>query len=225
MVRQLWPLLAGGLGIGIGILLWSAPGGPTILRFLPPVGVALLTVLCFRDWVRQDRIGFISVIGPAFVVAVASTLAPPPWWSLTGAIPILFLALFIFDSPARPWWWQHILRRPLPTAAQTSEYRLGVAWKAWIAEFRGQGPSSEKVIAAGHKSLDRLREIELPDPDWSGLRDAYVDLAARRMAIAQDGMSPEDQRAFQEEFLALETRRRDLRLRGTQTPSGPGESE
>lgn len=212
-IRQWWPIPAFALGTGIGILIWNAPAGPAILQLLPPVGVALLAVLGLRDWFRQDRIGFVSVIGPAFVVALASRFAPPPWWSLTGAIPIVFLALFIFDSPARPWWWQHVLRRPLPNPAQVSDYRLGMALKAWSDELRGEHSPSEKRIAAAETALRRIRDVELPDADWAVLRDAYVDAGERRTMAARDGMDADMEARLQREFTILDGRRQEMRRR------------
>jgi hypothetical protein len=215
-IRQLWPLLAAGLGVGIGFLLWRAPGGPTILRFLPPVGVALLTVLCFRDWFRQDRIGFISVIGPAFLVAVASTLSAPPWWSLTGAIPILFLALFIFDSPARPWWWQHILRRPLPTIGQRFDYHVGVELRAWMKAVR-RADGAEVIgaarVASARAALARLHDLVPPDDVWAAIRDEYVDVGERWVLVASGDLPAEEATQLQAQLDDLKERRRELRER------------
>lgn len=212
-LRRYWWVLAAALGMGIGILIWRAPAGPAIMRFLPAAGVVLLAVLCFRDWFRLDRIAFVSVIGPALVVALAAIFAVPPWWSLAGAIPPVFLALFIFDTPVRVWWWQHVLRRRLPTDAQTSDYRLGVALKAWSDELKGPGAPSGRRIAAAETALRRMREVDLPDVVWAGLRDAYADVCERRTAAAREGMSAEVEERLQREFTALDTRSRELRVR------------
>ena len=207
-------MLAAILAITIGFLAWSTPAGSMIVRFLPPVGVGLLAVLCFREWFRQDRVAFFSVIGPAFVVALASTLAPPPWLSLTGAIPPLFLALFIFDVPGfRLWWWQHVLRRPAPTSAQTASYRLHVALKDWSDSLRSADGPIERQLEAAEHSIQKLREIDLPDPDWSALRDDLVDATEHWTALARTGGDAEEWRPVQETFATLHERLRELRER------------
>jgi hypothetical protein len=210
-IRRFWPVLAAALGIGIGILIWRAPGGPTIMRFLPVVGVGVLAVLCFRDWFRQDRIAFVSVVGPAFVVALASTFTNPPWWSLTGVIPLVFLALFIFDTPVRGWWWRHVLRRRPPTAGQTSDYRLSVGLKAWSDALRGPGTELWRQVDASERAIQQLRDVELPEADFSILRDSYVDVAERWSALARIGPEADGWASIQDELAALDARHRALR--------------
>ena len=212
-IRRHWWILAAPVGIGIGMLIDATPAGPTIMRLLPPAGVAILAVLCFRYWLRQDRVAFLSVIGPAFVVAVASTFTRPPWWSLTGVIPLLFLALFIFDTPVRVWWWRYVLRRPLPTAAQTSDYRLVTAVRAWSEALQGRDGPFGTRFDAGQRAIQTIRDLELPDPDWSVLRDSYVDATERWTALARIGPEAEGWPSINDEFVALGARCVELRQR------------
>ena len=194
-------------GIAIAILLTNVPGGRTIYRFVPPVGIAFVALICFRDLARHDRAAFISIIGPAFALAVASIFAPSPLALWLPMASVGFVALFVFDpGPFRKWWWRHVLRRRVPNARRVFEYGLLMQVQAWADALGGTGDLSDEQVAAARQALDRMRELEPPNASWSALRDDYVSLGERWLLLHRDDDHADEAMELQRELRDLVSR-------------------
>ena len=106
------------LGLAIGVAVGFAlvrtevglPGVP-YFQFFPPVAIAILALVCFRDLARRDRIAFVSIIGPAMGVALVSVALPGILNPAVALLAVGFTSLFVFTNWFSRWWWRHILRR------------------------------------------------------------------------------------------------------------------
>jgi hypothetical protein len=213
-LERWWPVASVVGGIGIATLLGRLPGGQMTYRLVPLAGVAIIAVACYRDLARRDRPAFVSIFGPALVVALVSVVIPARWLAFVGMIPILFLALFVFTKPMGRWWWRHVLRRPPPTLAQRFDYRLGLEVQAWSEALERASPEaaiSEAAAAKARAALVRLRDLVPPDADWEAIRDGYLDVGERWILLARGEILPEDGFALQDRLDTLRARRIELR--------------
>lgn len=216
VARRSWAAVAIALGVGIGLLLPNLPGGAsTSYRVVAPVGIALLSVVCFRALARTDRLAFWSVVGPAMVIALAALVVPYRYVAWVSLLALGFFAVFIFRGDvAWPWWWRHVLRRQLPTPVSTFNYHLAVEVRAWAEAFRAAAdrPDLDDPTEA-RLALARLRTLEAPDEDWAALRDAYADLGERWLGLIADEARRDEGAELREAMGALEARRKELRSR------------
>ena len=204
--------IAVGLAIGWGLSL--IPNSETIFRLVPPIGICVMAVVCFRDLARTDRRAFVSVMGPAMVVALGAAIAPYSLVPYLSLLALGFLGVFIFlGDAAWAWWWRYVLRRQVPTPEATFNYRLAVEVSAWAEAFRTSGDS--RGLTKARRALARLRAIDAPDRDWSVLRDAYADLGDRWMGLIGDESGRDKAVELEESMRALEVRRQELRDRAT----------
>ncbi|HEX5824115.1 MAG TPA: hypothetical protein VFY18_06635 [Candidatus Limnocylindrales bacterium] len=144
-----------GAGTGIAFLMSIIPGGRTIFWLLPPIAVAFIAVICFRDLARRDRTAFLSIMVPAFAVAVLAAISPPRLGAFLALLSILFIGLFVFTEAMGRWWWHYVLRRRPPSAAETFDYRLG-----WL----GRGVAARQCRRRG-RGHERSRVARCPRAD------------------------------------------------------------
>ena len=215
-IRSWWPVPSVLGGLLVLIVLLNVPGGRTILRFLPPVGIVVLGLICFGDLARRDRPAFISVVGPAFVLALVSIVSAGPL-RYSALVAVGFLAVFVF-APLRvwPWWLHHVLRRRAPTAGQRFDRRLAVELRAWSGAI--QRANSSDVLAvdaadAARRALTRLRALTPPDADWVAIQDAYITVGERWVLLARHEIPAEIGYDLQRDLDALAAERRELRAR------------
>jgi hypothetical protein len=179
------------------------------------VGIAFVAVVCFRDLASRDRVGFVSIMGPAFALAVASIFAPSPLALWLPIVSVGYIALFVFDpGPFRKWWWRHVLRRPVENARRVFEYVLLMQVRAWADALSGVGDLSDEQVAAARQALDRMRALEPPDAAWSGVRDDYVSLGERWLLLHRDDDHGDAAMELQRELRDLVSRVKELHEAG-----------
>ena len=204
-------LLAGGV---IAVVLANVPGGRTVERFLPPVGVAAIAALCFRDLARRDRVGFLSIVGPAIAVAITSVVAPEPIRGFLALTAIGFLGLFVFARGTMgAFWWRTVLRRQIANRAQTFDYDLTIEMRDWATALSRSGTLSSKDLAMAERALARMRALDAPDAEWSDLRDAYVAIGDEWLRTPRDDDHLDAAMRMQQELTDLRARQLDLRAK------------
>jgi hypothetical protein len=201
------------VGLAIGIVLWNSRAGPDLYRFLPLAGVIAIAALCFRDWFRRDRRAFVWVMGPALVAALICIVLPQPWSSVLGTAAVVFLALFIFETPVPFWWWEHVLRRRPPTPGERYEAQLRailVEWRKATSRDDATVRLSDRRAAAARSWLARLAGEEPPDADWAAIRDGYLGVGEEWIRLVTGELPAEDGRRLQARLDELRDRRSEL---------------
>ena len=208
-----------GLAIGVAlgfVLVRTEVGfqGVAIFQFFPPVAIAILALVCFRDLARRDRIAFVSIIGPAMAVALVSVALPGILNPAVALLAIGFISLFVFTNWFAAWWWRHILRRRVPTAIQRFERGLLVGINAWVDAMTGPGTLTREQVRAADDALTGMRALDAPTSAWGALRDGYVNLGERWILLDRDFEYAEEAMHLQHELAALGARLNELHERG-----------
>lgn len=190
-----WAWLPGSIGLLVVFQVFVAP-----VLTVPPAwfalgALAIVYVVCFGSFAREDPVAFTSVAALPAVFALVALAMPWPVNFVLDGIAFVFTLIFAFAAD-RIWpiWWPVVLRRPaLPIG-----WKIDQTLRAQTEEFAKSSSIAtseprrrDRALRAAARHIAGLRELRAPDADWAALRDELCEIEEAWLDLAERG-TPED---------------------------------
>lgn len=169
--------IAAVIGLQLAVERWPDLG--TLYRIVPPLFALGLLALLYRNWIRRDRVAFLSVAVPAIALATASIVSEWPantifFWASLGLVVGV-----AWSDRVRGWWTVHVLRRPPLTPRRRFRGALRAASLDWSKALSRNGPLTPAERRHADSAIAYMRSLTAPDAELEAIRNDLADLAER----------------------------------------------